>query len=219
MVNKAEKLLNISRAAELLGVHPLTVRNWADKDYIPYYRTPGGHRRFRLSELEAFQAQMGGNSAEAGLVTVAQQAVREKIAAQQTQMPPSVVMAHQTKGSLLQENMSDQQRATMRTVGRDLLGLVIQYAGASTSDEVVLNRGRDIGRTYGQFARQQGVAVSEMVETFNFFRDTIIEVTFSEQAASAEGMDTTNPQLYRRLNQFMNEVLLATIQAIEGRDD
>ena len=38
--------VSLRQAAELLGVHPATVRSWADKGELPSRRTPGGHRRF-----------------------------------------------------------------------------------------------------------------------------------------------------------------------------
>ncbi len=45
--------INLSEAAELLGVHPATVRAWGDKGELPMQRTPGGHRRFRRSDVAA----------------------------------------------------------------------------------------------------------------------------------------------------------------------
>src|SRR5512139_941038 len=43
---------SLSQAAKQLGVHPSTVRAWADHGYIPSQRTQGGHRRFRRSDIE-----------------------------------------------------------------------------------------------------------------------------------------------------------------------
>jgi len=47
----SEKIFHISEAAEYLGVFPLTLRNWEKKGLIRSFRTPGGHRRFKESEL------------------------------------------------------------------------------------------------------------------------------------------------------------------------
>ena len=44
--------LTTTEAAELLGVHPDTLRGWADEGKIPVWRTPGGQRRFQRSDLE-----------------------------------------------------------------------------------------------------------------------------------------------------------------------
>ena len=46
--------LTLGRAAEYLGVSENILRRWADQHRIRAFRTPGGHRRFRRSDLEAF---------------------------------------------------------------------------------------------------------------------------------------------------------------------
>src|SRR5688572_17845536 len=43
--------VSLWEAAEILGVHPTTVRHWADSGDLPSQRTPGGHRRFRRRDL------------------------------------------------------------------------------------------------------------------------------------------------------------------------
>ncbi|HDH50215.1 MAG TPA: helix-turn-helix domain-containing protein [Nitrospirae bacterium] len=48
-----DRILSISKAARYLGVFPLTLRNWEKKGKIRAFRTPGGHRRFRKSDLDA----------------------------------------------------------------------------------------------------------------------------------------------------------------------
>src|SRR3972149_10564474 len=47
----------IQHAAELLGVHPTTLRRWADAGKIPVAPPPGGHRRFTRADIEAFVAR------------------------------------------------------------------------------------------------------------------------------------------------------------------
>jgi excisionase family DNA binding protein len=46
-----DEWLSLHEAAGLLGVHPSTVRIWSDKGLLPAHRTPGGHRRFKRSEV------------------------------------------------------------------------------------------------------------------------------------------------------------------------
>jgi len=50
--------LNVKRAAEVLEVHPHTVRRWADQGLLRAYRLPGGARRFDAGELLAFRQQL-----------------------------------------------------------------------------------------------------------------------------------------------------------------
>ena len=48
--------LTLGQAAAFLGAAQSTVRKWADGGRLPAFYTPGGHRRFRRSDLEAFLA-------------------------------------------------------------------------------------------------------------------------------------------------------------------
>jgi len=51
----SEKLISISKAAELLDITTKSLRNWeADGKLVPV-RTAGGHRRYRLSDIEKLQ--------------------------------------------------------------------------------------------------------------------------------------------------------------------
>jgi excisionase family DNA binding protein len=49
------KWLTLGEAARELNVAQSTLRKWADAKSIPTFLTPGGHRRFRREDLEAFQ--------------------------------------------------------------------------------------------------------------------------------------------------------------------
>lgn len=50
-----DRLLTIGETAELLGVGVSTLRHWDETDQLIAVRTPGGHRRYRLSSIEKFQ--------------------------------------------------------------------------------------------------------------------------------------------------------------------
>ncbi|MDJ0907034.1 MAG: helix-turn-helix domain-containing protein [Woeseiaceae bacterium] len=45
--------VSTKQATELLGVGPTTIKRWADEGRLAHYRTAGGHRRYRLSTIEA----------------------------------------------------------------------------------------------------------------------------------------------------------------------
>lgn len=49
-------------AAKVLGVHPATLKRWARDGRVPAIRTPGGHWRFRRTDLDAFVAEMQANA-------------------------------------------------------------------------------------------------------------------------------------------------------------
>jgi excisionase family DNA binding protein len=46
--------LTLGQAAKYLGVAQSTVRKWTDQKKVPAFKTPGGHRRYRRSDLDMF---------------------------------------------------------------------------------------------------------------------------------------------------------------------
>ena len=48
----SSRWVTLGRACEILGVDESTLRRWADAGRLRVYRTPGGHRRFSLANLE-----------------------------------------------------------------------------------------------------------------------------------------------------------------------
>ena len=50
-----DRLLTIGETADLLGVGISTLRHWDETGQLIAVRTPGGHRRYRLSAIERFQ--------------------------------------------------------------------------------------------------------------------------------------------------------------------
>ena len=53
-----ERLLTPGEVAALFRVDPKTVTRWATAGRIGSIRTPGGHRRFRESEVMALLAEL-----------------------------------------------------------------------------------------------------------------------------------------------------------------
>ncbi|MGD0713870.1 MAG: response regulator [Gaiellaceae bacterium] len=51
--------LTLGQAARFLGVAQSTIRKWSDGGRVPAFYTPGGHRRYRRADLEAFLHRSG----------------------------------------------------------------------------------------------------------------------------------------------------------------
>lgn len=62
--------LTLGQAASYLGVAQSTVRKWSDGGRLSAFYTPGGHRRFRRSDLDAFLAGSSGGAAAAARLLV-----------------------------------------------------------------------------------------------------------------------------------------------------
>jgi len=54
-----KQILTPNQVAELMMVSPATVRQWASKGLIKALTTPGGHRRFRMSDIVLFAQKKG----------------------------------------------------------------------------------------------------------------------------------------------------------------
>jgi excisionase family DNA binding protein len=55
---QAQKLVGITEAARILGVHSNTLRKWADANAVPHLKMPSGYRRFSVVDMERFREQM-----------------------------------------------------------------------------------------------------------------------------------------------------------------
>jgi excisionase family DNA binding protein len=58
--------LTLGQAAKYLGVAQSTIRKWSDQNLVPAFYTPGGHRRFRRRDLDAFLSRSGRGSSRPG---------------------------------------------------------------------------------------------------------------------------------------------------------
>lgn len=68
MPHSKDSVLTTRATAELLGVAVSTAQLWIENGAIPSWKTPGGHRRVRLSAVRRLMEQRNGESAPAGAV-------------------------------------------------------------------------------------------------------------------------------------------------------
>ncbi|MDE0025420.1 MAG: helix-turn-helix domain-containing protein [Spirochaetaceae bacterium] len=212
-----ERLLTIGQAAELLGVHPLTMRNWSEKGTIRCLRTPGGHRRYRLRDLQrVLAAPQDDPATAAAIVELARSAVRAALA----DAPPSPAGSPASGSSVLhglRAELSGNQRRSMTHLGRELLGLLIRYVLAQSEaaadsaapgvatrghapHEDALRRAGQLGASYGRAARRLGLAPADVVATFNFFQETVVQALVECKALD-----------YTRLSRLFGVALLAAV--------
>jgi excisionase family DNA binding protein len=58
--------LTLGQAAKYLGVAQSTIRKWSDQGRVPAFYTPGGHRRYRRSDLDDFLERSGPSPTTGG---------------------------------------------------------------------------------------------------------------------------------------------------------
>jgi excisionase family DNA binding protein len=62
--------LTLGQAAKYLGVAQSTIRKWSDNGRVPAFYTPGGHRRYRRGDLDAFLERSGPGRGRGGPVVL-----------------------------------------------------------------------------------------------------------------------------------------------------
>lgn len=188
--------MGLSEAAELLGVHPSTVRSWADQGKLPVHRTAGGHRRFLRSEIEGMSTgSRRGGASEAQIV------MENVIGRTRLEMP-------RLQDQEWYVGLTDTQRTAYREEARRLLAQV----GNLLSDPASEQADR-IGHEYARISRQAGMRLEQAVKAFLFFRSFLLESIFNlseVQATQAWG------SMYKQATQFTDRVLLALIDGYQN---
>lgn len=195
--------VNLGDAADFVGVHPSTMRAWADKGEIPSQRTPGGHRRFRREDLEAWlEAQSRSQQAGAQLImqnTLGQ--ARFKLA------------EGNLNGQEWYQQVDEKMRAAHQQNGRQLLQLIMRYTSSNGRDKEALEEAREIGRGYEEMGRRAGLSLTEIVRAYLFFREFLFQTIYDMTEASGSGSPTDWGQIRQLAGNFTDEVLLALVEA------
>jgi excisionase family DNA binding protein len=197
--------VSLRQAAELLGVHPATVRNWADKGELPSRRTPGGHRRFRRSDLMS-QAERATEVQPLEVQVILQNALGQ------------ARMSVSGEGGLADEvwyaAMSETTRGTMRTMGRSVLEAMREYLAAGAPD-AGLNRAIRLGGDYAAILARDGLSLPQAVRGFVYFSDFVINaiLTWSEITPPRSAPEWAT--LVRQVNTFIHTMLLSIIEFYE----
>ncbi|MCA9865893.1 MAG: helix-turn-helix domain-containing protein [Anaerolineales bacterium] len=207
-----ETWLTLSEAAELLAIHPTTLRRWANSGDIPTLVTPGGHRRFAASDLARFARERS-----------ALRNVKEFAGLWATQ-----ALAYTRQESMSRHKNSwlafydEEARNRNRLLGQQLMGLTLQYLSSESNEDVslgLLEEARRIGRQYALNAKEQGLPLRATLEASIFFRDSLVE-TALQLPETANISPEANVRLLRRVNALLNAVHLAVAEVYdEGVDD
>jgi excisionase family DNA binding protein len=193
--------LSLSEVAKILGVHPSTVRNWADAGHLPVHRTQGGHRRFRRGELELWmQSQRAVEPNDAHLVI--------KNALKQTRLQIN-------EGVLEAENwyrkLDRDARRQYRRGGRTLLqGLMAYLASDRESAEA---EARAMGFQYASIGRRCGLSSVDATNAFLFFRNLLVDSMLDVFESAAVSSPRAWGDMLRKINAFTDQIMLTLLES------
>ncbi|MBI5305161.1 MAG: helix-turn-helix domain-containing protein [Chloroflexi bacterium] len=195
--------LSIQQASQYLGVHIGTVREWADAGILPSYRTPGGHRRFVIADLDVFLKQRKSPTTPSH-IEQALGAVRQQLQAH----PPHAVLGFSHTGA----HPDTTERQHQREIGQRLLACVIAFVESPDARETLLDEGRQIARQYGNALTASGLTAGNAARATIYFRQLILKTVLDVHLGSRAG-DEEDARLFQRVSAFLDEILLAILDA------
>lgn len=195
--------LELSQAADFLGVHFTTLRRWVDAGKVPCIRTPGGRRRFRRSELVAF---LEGLRQGHGTSLAPIESPHHLAAA-------SVRVIHLgVADEPWYQKINAEQRAAMRRGGQKLMAMLMQFATRANGGEPFLLEGHRLAVYYGESCQRSGLSLMETMQAFLRVRHSIFDSVY-EAGSLAGAPDADTWRLYDRMNEFLDAMLLKTVEA------
>lgn len=209
MTNPAQPAwLSLSDAAQLLGVHPSTVRLWSDKGTLPTHRTSGGHRRYLRSELELWLQAARPQPEPEPLIAI-QSAVGQ-------------IRMQIADGRLEAEawyiKLDEQARKQYRMSGMMLVRGLMAYMSAEAAQNE--SEAYSLGYEYASRARRYGLNTVDATRAFLFFRNILLEsmLTAYDHANVPPGLAWG--KMLNKMHQFTDQILvhlLETYQLLEGK--
>ena len=204
MTVRDDAWLALGAASRLLGVAPDTLRRWADGGRVESFTTPGGHRRFLRSSLEAVinapRRHRYGVERITGSAGTISGDVHRRLS--------GVGLAAQP----WHERLSVEQRDDFRRWGQRTFNLILEYVAAGKRAErtLLLGEAEKMGALYGSEASKAGLTLAEAVEAFLFYRTPVLEAIASHlRRRAAELADLT--AAYREANAAIDGVLTALV--------
>jgi excisionase family DNA binding protein len=196
-----DEWLSLSDAAELLGVHPSTVRLWSDKGILPVHKTQGGHRRYRRAEILLWSESTSKSKEEAlapeGMMQEVVKNVRMQI----------------SEGRLQEESwyqkLDEEARAQYRMSARSLFQGLMTYV--ATNGREAESEAYAIGYEYASRARRYNLSYVDAAKAFLFFRDTLVESVIKVyNQANVPARRAT--EMYTQIHTFTDEILISLLE-------
>jgi len=202
-----DKWLSLREAAGLLGVHPSTVRIWSDKGLLPVYRTQGGHRRFKQSEVLLW-ANTSRKQQTLDPANVIQAAVRN-------------IRLQISEGRLEAESWYQKLDETARTQYRQSAHALFQglFNYLADEGESAASEAHSIGYEYASRARRYGLNTVDAARAFLFFRDALLQAVIQVYQEANVPSGHAWGEILHKVNAFTDMILLhllETYQAMES---
>lgn len=214
--HSGDEWLSLRQVADMLGMHPATVRLWADRNELPSRRTNGGHRRFLRADIEAhLRAETERKPHPAAQLLV--QSILGRVRFAFTDGTLNTLSWYQ--------HFDEAARDAYRRLGRRLLELLLRALTETKISEELRQEAIELGTEYGSITCQSHVPVADAVRAFLYFRNIVDESVL--QLAEVRGSSNVSSRDYRdhqdipwaeslrQIQALTNEILPALIEAAQ----
>ena len=196
-----DEWLSLSDAAEMLGVHPSTVRLWSDKGVLPVHKTQGGHRRYKRGEILLW-SQTNSHSEEEPVEPewMMQEVVKN-------------VRLQISEGRLEEETwyqkLDEEARSQYRTSARSLFQGLMSYVGID--EEGAATEAYAVGYEYASRARRYNLSYVDAARAFLFFRNALFD-SVMKVYGEANVPSKKATVMYARMHSFMDDILISLLE-------
>ncbi len=200
-----DQWLSLHDAAEILGVHPSTVRIWSDKGLLPVYRTNGGHRRYKRSEILLWAQSRSQQTVEPG--SVIQSAVRN-------------IRMQISEGYLQSEpwfqKLDDEARTQYRKSAHTLVQGLINYLSADSTEAA--SEAHSIGYEYASRARRFGLDSVDAARALLFFRDALLRSVIQAYQEANVPSGQAWGEILHKVNTFTDQILVRMLETYRAME-
>ncbi len=199
--------LSLHEAAELLGVHPSTVRLWSDKGVLPVHRTQGGHRRYKREEVLLWaNTSRGGRAVEpASMIQAAVRNIRFQISEGRLEAEPWY------------QKLDEAARAQYRKSSHSLFQGLISYL--SSNGQEADSEAHSIGYEYASRARRFGLTNIEAARAFLFFQSVLLESVIQVYQEANVPSGQAWGEMLRKVNTFTDLILLNLLETYRAMEN
>lgn len=194
-----EGWLPLRDAAKEMGVSATTLRAWADDGRVQTYRTPGGHRRFRLGQTEA---GLKGDKPRG--------AIRWRLLEHSALGRMQLALEGDSEAATHLIGLPPNARTAYRQAGRELVQLLTR--GLHSDPETIRASAVTAGQTYAKLNWQYSVSLGDAMQGLGFFRsafaEALVEFAFGVGEPNADQLGTW----LRRANEIIDQVCLSMLE-------
>ena len=199
-----DEWLSLGDVANLLGVHPSTVRSWSDQGHLPVHRTQGGHRRYKNSDIEMWLQYHQDQDVDEGSLVV-QNALKNT----RLQVSDGVL-----EKELWYQKLDEAARAQYRYSGRNLMqGLLVTL---SANGPVADAEARSLGYEYASRGWRYGLTAAEATRAFMFFRNMLLESLLVVSASTAVHSPVAWREMLRKITDFTDQIQITLLETYDG---